>query len=456
MSKIPRCAIYIRVSTEEQHLNGLSLPAQKKALTEFAEKNNYTIVGCYADEGISARKPMKHRRGLLLLLEDVKRDKIDMILVTKLDRWFRNIKDYNITEEILQTHNCHWKTIYENYDSSTANGQMVINIMLSVNQAECDRTSERIKAVLDYKRSIGEVTSGRCACYGYRVINNRLVKDDAVKHIIEDAYNHYFTCYSIRSTFYYLKAKYGDDAPSHNKVDRLFKNETYAGKDKDNLNYCEPYITLDQWAKIRQVSVSKTYTVGNYEPYIFSSLIKCPWCGNNYTGYRKKQKLKNGGESIYIKYRCGNKFGRHSCAHLSEHKIEEYMLTHVSDRLDQELANIEFNQHHRTYKVDDSDALRTEMDRLNILFQKGRITERYYDEQYEILEKKLSESETIKVPSPESYRDVIRAFSGNWQDLYLKLDKNHKQAFWKSTIKDIQIDKETHKICGFNFLSNLA
>ena len=193
MSKIPRCAIYIRVSTEEQHLNGLSLPAQKKALTEFAEKNNYTIVGCYADEGISARKPMKHRRGLLLLLEDVKRDKIDMILVTKLDRWFRNIKDYNITEEILQTHNCHWKTIYENYDSSTANGQMVINIMLSVNQAECDRTSERIKAVLDYKRSIGEVTSGRCACYGYRVVNNRLVKDDAVKHIIEDAYNHYFT-----------------------------------------------------------------------------------------------------------------------------------------------------------------------------------------------------------------------------------------------------------------------
>ena len=456
MSKIPRCAIYIRVSTEEQHLNGLSLPAQKKALTEFAEKNNYTIVGCYADEGISARKPMKHRRGLLLLLEDVKRDKIDMILVTKLDRWFRNIKDYNITEEILQTHNCHWKTIYENYDSSTANGQMVINIMLSVNQAECDRTSERIKAVLDYKRSIGEVTSGRCACYGYRVVNNRLVKDDAVKHIIEDAYNHYFTCYSIRSTFYYLKAKYGDDAPSHNKVDRLFKNETYAGKDKDNLNYCEPYITLDQWAKIRQVSVSKTYTVGNYEPYIFSSLIKCPWCGNNYTGYRKKQKLKNGGESIYIKYRCGNKFGRHSCAHLSEHKIEEYMLTDVSDRLDQELANIEFNQHHRTYKVDASDALRTEMDRLNNLFQKGRITERYYDEQYEILEKKLSESETIKVPSPESYRDVIRAFSGNWQDLYLKLDKNHKQAFWKSTIKDIQIDKETHKICGFNFLSNLA
>lgn len=456
MNKILRCAIYIRVSTEEQHLNGLSLPAQKKALTEFANANNYNIVGYYSDEGISARKPMKYRKGLLQLLEDVKKDKIDMILVTKLDRWFRNIKDYNITEEILQAHHCYWKTIYENYDSSTANGQMVINIMLSVNQAECDRTSERIKAVLDYKRSIGEVTSGKCACYGYKVVNNRLVKDEAVSHIVEDAYRHYFTCYSIRSTIKFLNEKYGHDAPTAHKIDRLFKNETYAGKDKDNLNYCEPYITLDEFNKIQQISVAKVYSTGNYEPYIFSSLIKCPWCGNNYTGYRKKQKLKNGGESIYIKYRCGNKFGRHSCAHLSEHKVEEYMITHVTSRLEQELADIEFKNSQRSKKHDNRDAIQKEIERLNLLFQKGRITEKYYDEQYEILDKKLSLCEQEeKCISIEAYRDLIKAFSGNWQDLYLNLDKAHKQAFWKSTIKDIQIDKETHRISGFNFLKKL-
>ena len=456
MDKVLRCAIYIRVSTEEQHLNGLSLPAQKKALTEFANANNYNIVGYYADEGISARKPMKYRKGLLQLLEDVKKDKIDMILVTKLDRWFRNIKDYNITEEILQAHHCYWKTIYENYDSSTANGQMVINIMLSVNQAECDRTSERIKAVLDYKRSIGEVTSGKCACYGYKVVNNRLVKDEAVSHIVEDAYRHYFTCYSIRSTIKFLNEKYGPDAPTEHKIDRLFKNETYAGKDKDNLNYCEPYITLNDFNEIQQISVAKVYSAGNYEPYIFSSLIKCPWCGNNYTGYRKKQKLKNGGESIYIKYRCGNKFGRHSCAHLSEQKVEEYMITHVTSRLEQELADIEFKNSHRSKKHDNRDAIQKEIERLNLLFQKGRITEKYYDEQYETLDKKLSLCEQEeKCISIEAYRDLIKAFSGNWQDLYLNLDKAHKQAFWKSTIKDIQIDKETHRISGFNFLKKL-
>ena len=454
MSKILRAAIYIRVSTEEQHLNGLSLPAQKKALSEYAERCGYSIVGCYADEGISARKSMKNRKGLLRLLDDVKKDKIDMILVTKLDRWFRNIKDYNITEEILQAHHCYWKTIYENYDSSTANGQMVINIMLSVNQAECDRTSERIKAVLDYKRSIGEVTSGRCACYGYKIVDNRLVKDESVAPIIEDAYAHYLSCYSIRSTIRYLQEKYGDRAPSANKIDRLFKNETYAGKDKDNLQYCEPYITPEQFEKFRQIAVSRARP-GNSDPYLFSSLIKCPWCGNNYTGYRKKHKLKNGGESIYIKYRCGNKFGRHSCAHLTEHLIAEYMLTHASARLDQEIADIQFrNQNHHNNIQPDS--VRREMERLNILFQKGRISESYYDEQYAILDARLAEYEKQeKYISLDCYRNLIKTFSGDWQALYTQLDRAHKQAFWKSTIRDIQIDKETHRISGFNFLTIL-
>lgn len=455
MDKVKRCAIYIRVSTEEQHLNGLSLPAQRKALTEFADHNGYTIIDYYADEGISARKPMKYRKGLLRLLEDVKKDKIDMILVTKLDRWFRNIKDYNITEEILQAHHCYWKTIFENYDSSTANGQMVINIMLSVNQAECDRTSERIKAVLDYKRSIGEVTSGKCACYGYKVVDNRLVKDEAVSGIIEDAYDHYRSCYSIRSTLKFLEEKYGDRAPSCNKVDRLFKNETYAGKDKDNYNYCEPYITYSEFQKFRQISSAKSRTVGKYEPYIFSSLIKCPWCGNNYTGYRKKQKLKNGGESIYIKYRCGNKFGRHSCAHFTEYKIEEYMLTHVSARLLEEVTNVQLKTRQQR-KCHDVESLHKEMERLNILFQKGRITESYYDEQYELLENKIRECEgTEKLVPLSAYSNLLAAFSGDWQEMYVKLDKAHKQAFWKSTIKSIEIDRETHQICGFNFLKEL-
>lgn len=440
-------------STEEQQLNGLSLPAQKKALIGYARSKGYEIVGCYADEGISARKSMLNRKGLLTLLEDVKCDKIDMILVTKLDRWFRNIRDYNTTEEILQAHNCHWKTIFENYDSSTANGQMVINIMLSVNQAECDRTSERIKAVLDYKRSIGEVTSGRCACYGYIVENNRLVKDASVSHIIDDAYAHYFSCYSIRGTISFLNGKYGSLAPSAYQVERLFKNETYAGKNRENIQYCEPYITPEQFLKARQIARSKSSAGSSREPYLFSSLIKCPWCGCNYTGYRRRQKLKNGRESIYIKYRCGSKFGRHGCAHFTEHKVEEYMLSHIMQGFYQETVTLTFPSDGRSIKKEPDNIL-AELNRLKLLFQKGHIAEKYYDEQYLLLDGKLrelkKEKETVLTGSQDT---SLKELNGSWPDLYQKLDRTHKNAFWKSILSCIVIDRETHQIKGFHFLT---
>ena len=103
-----RVALYVRVSTEEQKINGLSLDAQREALEKHAKEKGYRIVDIYADEGITARKQLSKRKELQRLLSDVKNDKIDLILVTKLDRWFRNIKDYYTVQDILEAHNCNW------------------------------------------------------------------------------------------------------------------------------------------------------------------------------------------------------------------------------------------------------------------------------------------------------------------------------------------------------------
>ena len=129
MKKI-RCALYDRVSTDMQVKDGLSLDAQRDALTGYAISHGYEIVGCYTDEGITARKNMHSRRELSRLLKDVEAGRIDLILVTKLDRWFRNIRDYHNTQAILEAHNCNWKTIFEQYDTSTSNGRFAINIIV--------------------------------------------------------------------------------------------------------------------------------------------------------------------------------------------------------------------------------------------------------------------------------------------------------------------------------------
>ena len=446
-----RCAIYDRVSTDLQVEKGLSLATQKDDLTKYAQEQGYVIVGYYEDEGITARKKMQNRKNLMRLLEDVKADKIDLILVTKLDRWFRNVKDYHNTQEILDAHHCNWKTVYENYDSSTADGQLKINIMLAVAQNECDRTSERIKAVFRHKEAQGKVISGRMAPYGYKVVDGYIQKDESVAPIVVSAYERYFKTFSIRDVIRYLNMKYGEFAPSDNVIDRFFKNEKYCGTFRDSPNWCEPYITKEQFYQIKQFGTTKNNT-GHYEPYIFTSLIKCPVCGNNFTGYRKKQKLKSGGESIYIKYRCGNKFNRHGGASILEKTVESYLIENIIINLQRDISNLK-SIVAQEQREDNTQVIKHEMSRLNTMYQKGRITDAFYDKQYELLELQLQQFSSLQeIESTIEHREnLLSFFSGNWLNLYQSLDKENKRIFWRKYIKDIQVDRETHKICGFHF-----
>lgn len=450
-----RCAIYDRVSTEMQAASGLSLDTQKELLTEYAISHGYEIVDYYADEGLTARKKLQNRKDFQRLLNDIRQDKIDLVLVTKLDRWFRNVRDYHNTQAILEEHHCNWKTILEDYDTSTADGQLKINIMLAVAQNESDRTSERIKVVFDHKRRNGEHLTG-AAPYGYITENKKLVKDPATKHIVEDLFQHYFLTFSKRKTIQYITEKYGAEAPSVYQANRILQNETYAGKYEGNLDYCEPYITLKQLDTIRSVCASRIHP-STYQVYLFSQLLICPACGAHLSGYVKKQKLKDGSVSLYKRYKCSSKFskvdhtGKSVC--VTESVVENYMLEHVYPELQHQLYQIKTSKRTGSQKKDATLALRAEMDRLNIMFRKGRISEETYDTEYGVLEKKLKEEqEKNKVVSVEDYAHIREEFSGNWKDLYQKLDDEHKRAFWRRTIKEIRFDEITHKISGFQFL----
>lgn len=450
-----RCALYPRVSTEEQHINGLSLPAQKQALQEYAERMSYQIVGIYADEGISARKPVSKRPALLRLLEDVRQDKIDIILVTKLDRWFRNIKEYQLTQEILEAHNCYWKTIFEDYDTSTANGQMIVNIMLAVAQNEADRTSERIKAVFSYKESIGEVKTGMCAPYGYRIVQKKIQKDPDIAPIVEEAFAHYFKCYSIRKVYTHLQEQYGDRAPSFNKVDRLFKNEKYCGRWHKNLQYCEPYITPEQFQQIQSVKNSRTFALSG-DAYIFAGLIICPLCGRRYTGSKNTHKLRDGSVSQRKQYRCMPKYNvqnvhKGGTPILTETYIEKYMLDHVMEQLNQEILKTEQREKKsKAHKNVSQAAIQAELNRLNIMYQKGRISEAYYDHQYSILSGQLNDLQA-NIITVKSFAPLQKIFSGDWIAVYEELDAEHRNAFWKSIVKEIHLDMTTRKIANFQF-----
>ena len=142
-----RVACYERVSTEEQALHGASVEAQAEALNAYCAQHNLKVVDHYTDAGVSGGKPAFKRQAMSRLLEDVKAGKIDMVIFTKLDRWFRNVPEYFKVQEILEKHKVEWKTVHEDFDTTTPNGRMTITIFLALAQNEREKGSYRVKAV---------------------------------------------------------------------------------------------------------------------------------------------------------------------------------------------------------------------------------------------------------------------------------------------------------------------
>lgn len=147
-----RVGIYIRVSTEEQaRIQDGSLVSQKNRLLEYIEFQNKresnwgTLVDIYCDEGKSA-KNMKGRPEFLRMLNDVKTGRINLIVATELSRLNRNIKDFCEVWELLKEHKASFVTLRENFDTTTASGEMMVFNLINYAQYERKQTSERISA----------------------------------------------------------------------------------------------------------------------------------------------------------------------------------------------------------------------------------------------------------------------------------------------------------------------
>ena len=171
-----RVATYIRVSTDRQAQEGESIPAQRDALAKYIKDHGYIHVREYLDDGISGTK--NDRDEFQKMLSGVKAGQIDLILVTKMDRLHRSLRNFLNMQDILDKHNCAWLAIWEPmYDSSTPQGRMIINTMMNLAQFEAEQTGQRIRQVFAYKRSIGEATTGKVPP-GYKVENKKIVIDD--------------------------------------------------------------------------------------------------------------------------------------------------------------------------------------------------------------------------------------------------------------------------------------
>lgn len=418
--------LYVRVSSEEQAKHGYSLEAQEEALNSFCERNNHVIVGIYRDEGISARKPYTKRPAMVELLGDLEKVKPDIILFTKLDRWFRNIKEYYKVQDILDKNKVYWKAINEEYDTSTASGRLYVNIKLSIAQDEADRTGERIKDVHASLVAQGRVLGGSPP-FGYSIVDKKLVMNENIE-IVKDAYQHYLLHHNINLTTRYINEKYGLQK-HHTHILRMFRNPLYKGQYRDNPNFCEPIMTPTEWDELQDIMKRNVKHASRGRIYLFAGLIRCPCCG-------KKMGGCFGSNRKY--YRCvHSSYGYCENHHtVNEKKLEKWLLENIEEDF---RVNVTMKP---KQKKEDPKKYRDRLKRLNDIYILGNISEAEYKTKSAELQKKIAEiskNTTLKTQN----------FASNWKDLYNELDDLHKRSFWQNLIKEIHVDLENQ---GFQII----
>lgn len=302
--ELVRVALYIRVSGEEQKIKGLSLEAQQERLEAYARERGWVIVGIYIDAAKTARKNIHKRTDFQRMMDSVKRDEVNILLFCRLDRWFRSVADYYKIMEVLEAHNCDWKTTDEEYDTTTANGRLYINVKLSIAQNEADIDGERIDVVFDSKIAHGTVVSGS-APFGFRVNEEKrleVVPEDAA--IVQDAFNYFETSISQRATVRYIRETYGVnwcDATFR----RMLKEKLYTGVydrgGRFNDHFCPAIISKQQFDRVQALLERNARSVPSGKVYIFTSILTCAECGHKLVGYKS---------SDYYYYRCNQHFQR--------------------------------------------------------------------------------------------------------------------------------------------------
>ena len=158
---VTRIVGYVRVSTEEQ-VDGHSLDAQRREIERYAERQGLVLVNIYADEGVSAHTDrIEKRPQLATLLADASRGSFDAVVVHTIDRWARNMRVQLETLSRLGSAEVGFVSLMENFDFSTPQGKLTLNMIGGVNEFFSDQLAVHVLKSQRHKAE-GGLRSGRC------------------------------------------------------------------------------------------------------------------------------------------------------------------------------------------------------------------------------------------------------------------------------------------------------
>ena len=468
-----KAVLYARVSSKKQEDEGWSIPAQIKFLHEYAQKNNIEIVKEFIEAKTAKKEGRAEFNKMMSYLQEHEEER--SIIVEKVDRLYRNLRDYASIGDIkgLEIHFVKENSIISK--NSKSNDTLIHDIKVVLAKHYVENLSE------ESAKGIKERISQGYALYpplGYMygddgTNKHAIIKDPERADYAVRAFNLFvydnLSASAINNVLYEegLRNKKGEKY-ALSTIQRMFKNPMYVGdyiyqgKIYPNGKH-EALISkeLFQLAQDKLNNVNDTTRQHDVEfPYI--GLFKCGVCGCSYTAERK---VKPSGKE-YIYYHCTGKGKIKTCkkaSYISETKIEKFILEILKglENLPQELITEikgslkEIHDLKYEYSSTSQDSINKRIKEIDRMIANGykrmlKNADSSEDELWNATYKQLSAEKTelreklacIDKADDEFYKQ---------SDLILKFCKNASKIFLKATPSE---KRTICEIIGSNFIAN--
>lgn len=370
-----RTAIYVRVSTQEQAEEGYSIKAQIERLNAYASSQDWKVVKTYVDDGQSA-KDMK-RTELSRMLDDMKNDNFDCVLVYKLDRLTRSVLDLYTMLNVFEKYNVKFKSATEVYDTTNAMGRLFITLVAALAQWERENLGERVRMGMNQKAKEGKWTVS-LPPFGFNKNGDNLEINEKEAAIVREIFELYLTgkygVGKIAKLLNYRGTKTKNNANWNlNSIRYVLTNMIYIGTMRYNYrvnkdqyfeveNVVSPIIEENDFKEVQRImsSRAKKHPRKATSPYIFTSVLKCARCGSYMYGKQTSGKARRG-YITYSYYCVGRRNGTCNLPSISQNYLEAQFLELINNWNYRELIKDVNILPHATHNEDKEKMLKKEL-----------------------------------------------------------------------------------------------
>lgn len=196
LSDAMKVAIYLRVSTTEQAEEGYSISAQRERLKAYIVSQGWSLSEIYEDAGFSGGT--LNRPAFVKLRNDMRIGSFNLILVYKLDRISRNMRDLSNLVHEMDENGIFFKSATEPFDTTTPAGKLIFNMLGSVAEFERGMIAERVKMGMLQKAKEGKGMLGFNHPYGYDYSDQSLTVNSLEAVVVTRIYDSYLNGCSLQ------------------------------------------------------------------------------------------------------------------------------------------------------------------------------------------------------------------------------------------------------------------